>query len=415
MGTFSPELHHPKKFPTISQSLYLCSFHIMLFARLRRHLIQQRQQNRYRTRISLTRPQAAITQINNQEIYNFSSNDYLGFANHPTIIQALQKGATRWGVGAGAAHLVSGHTQVHEDLERALAQLTKRPRALLFNTGYMANLAVLSSLLEKGDTLMHDRLNHASLIDGGLLANCRFMRYQHVNMSHLSQRLTKAKGNILIASDGVFSMDGNIAPLNELATISQQHQATLMIDDAHGFGVLGAQGAGSLEKAQLNVEKVPILMGTLGKALGTTGAFIAGSEELIEYLIQFARPYIYTTALSPAMATASLSALELLDKDAWRRHYLTELILYFKKQAQQRGLPLLPSCTPIQPIIIGDNTRTMWLAKQLQNKGILVGAIRPPTVPKNSARLRITLSAAHQYEHIDLLLNTLALLWTQNP
>lgn len=383
----------------------------MIFERIRQRLTQQQQQYRYRRRTSLNKPQAAITEINNQKTYNFSSNDYLGFANHPTIIQALQKGATNWGVGAGAAHLVSGHSQIHEELEQALARLTKRPRALLFSTGYMANLAVLSSVLEKGDTLLHDRLNHASLIDGGLLANCRFMRYQHANMPHLLQRITKAKGHILIVSDGVFSMDGDIAPLKELAKISQQHQAALMIDDAHGFGVLGAHGAGSLESTQLGVEEVPILMGTLGKALGTAGAFVAGSEELIEYLIQFARPYIYTTASSPAMAAASLAALELLDKEAWRRHYLTKLIHYFRDQAQAWGLPLLPSSTPIQPIIIGDNARTMWLAQQLQKHGFLVGAIRPPTVPENSARLRITLTADHQYEQIDALLNTLALLY----
>lgn len=383
----------------------------MIHDRIRQRLTLQKEQHRYRTRYVLNRPQAAITQINQHAVYNFSSNDYLGFANHPLIIQALQQGATTWGVGAGAAHLVSGHTQAHEELEQALASLTKRPRALLFSTGYMANLAVISSLLEKGDTILHDRLNHASLIDGGLLANCRFMRYQHADMSHLKQRLARAKGQTLIVSDGVFSMDGDIAPLTELAQISLQHHATLMVDDAHGIGVLGLTGAGSVEACQLNVNEVPILMGTLGKALGTSGAFIAGSDELIEYLIQFARPYIYTTATPPAMAVASLTALELLDKEAWRRHHLNALISYFIEKAQQKELPLLPSYTPIQPIIVGDNERTTWLAQQLRERGFLVGAIRPPTVPEHSARLRITLSADHQPEYIDALIEALTSLW----
>lgn len=272
-------------------------------------------------------------------------------------------------------YLLSGHTQVHEELEQALARLTKRPRALLFSTGYMANLAVLSSLLEAGDTVIHDRLNHASLIDGGLLANCRFMRYQHANMLHLVQRLNRAKGHRLIASDGVFSMDGDVAPITDLAQISYKHGALLMIDDAHGIGVLGKHGAGSLEEANVTVKEVPILMGTLGKALGTSGAFVAGSEELIEYLIQFSRPYIYTTASSPAIAAASLAALELLD------------------------------------VVVGDNARTMWLAQQLRNQGFLVSAIRPPTVPEHSARLRITLTADHQPEQITALLNALVELW----
>lgn len=384
---------------------------LLMQHRIQQRLQQQHAHQRYRQRSLLTGPQSAQTTLGQQAVVNFSANDYLGLANHPKIIRALQQGAEKWGVGAGAAHLVSGHLSPHEDLEQALASLTNRPRALLFSTGYMANLAVISSLMEKTDTVLHDRLNHASLLDGGRLAGCRFLRYQHVDMDHLQQRLQRAKGKTLIVSDGVFSMDGDIAPLRELAHIAQQHQSLLMIDDAHGFGVLGQKGAGSIEEAALTTDKIPILMGTLGKALGTSGAFVAGDTALIEYLIQFARPYIYTTASSPALAYASLAALELLEQEAWRRQHLHALIQYFQSRAQHYALPVMPSRTPIQPIVIGDNAQTMRLAQALQAHGFLVGAIRPPTVPEGSARLRITLSAAHQPEHIDALLMTLQRLW----
>lgn len=379
----------------------------MILDRIQYRLLQQSQQQRTRERLRLKRPQAAMTQIGQTSIYNFSSNDYLGFANHPRLIQALSEGAKRWGVGAGAAHLVSGHTDVHHELEQRLAALTQRPRALLFNSGYMANLAVLSSLIEKSDTVIHDRLNHASLIDGTRLTGCKLLRYQHANMHHLQQRLQRKSGSTLIVSDGVFSMDGDIAPLSHLAQISQMHQACLMVDDAHGIGVLGPRGAGSVLHNGLTHCEVPILMGTLGKALGTSGAFVAGSEDLIEYLIQFARPYIYTTASSPALAYASIAALDLLEKEAWRRQHLHDLIHYFQKQAQEYGLEILPSHTPIQPLILKNNALTLQLAHALRQHGFLVGAIRPPTVPEHSARLRITLSADHQPEHIQALLQTL--------
>lgn len=378
-----------------------------MFNRIQQRLTHQKQKHRYRQRLCLEQAQAAFTRVAQQNLYNFSSNDYLGFANHPRLIQALQYGAQRWGVGSGAAHLVSGHSQIHEELERAIASFTQRPRALLFSTGYMANMATISSLVNKKDTVLHDRLNHASLIDGTRLAGSKFMRYQHADMHNLELRLQRAQGQKMVVSDGVFSMDGDIAPLSQLVQLCSHYQAFLMVDDAHGFGVLGAQGAGVLEETGLTVQQVPVLMGTLGKALGTSGAFIAGSEELIEYLIQFARPYIYTTAISPALAYASLIALELLDKEAWRRHHLQQLISYFQTQAIQFGLEVLPSRTPIQPILIKDNMSTMQLAYSLRQRGFLVGAIRPPTVPEHSARLRITLSADHQPKHIDALLNTL--------
>ncbi|GGE70169.1 8-amino-7-oxononanoate synthase [Paenalcaligenes hominis] len=383
-----------------------------MFDRIHQRLQRQTQQQRQRERLVLNAPPSGLTRIGHKELVNFSSNDYLGFAQHPAVVHALEVGAKRWGVGAGASHLVSGHSQIHEDLEQALAALTQRPRALLFSNGYMANLALISTLMEKDDTVLHDRLNHASLFDGTLLAGCRFLRYQHLDMTSLKQRLARAQGHCLIVTDGVFSMDGDTAPLRDLVQISRTHEAMLMVDDAHGIGVLGPHGAGLLEQEQLSVNEVPILMGTLGKALGTAGAFVAGSETLIEYLIQFARPYIYTTASSPAMAYATLTALELLEKEAWRRTHLKDLIHHFQSTATELGLTIQPSQTPIQPVVIGDNTTTLRVARALREHGFLVGAIRPPTVPEHTARLRITLCADHRPEHIIALLQTLSRLHT---
>lgn len=384
-----------------------------MFDRIQERLQAQAQTQRSRQRLTLDFPQAAITRVAHQELINFSSNDYLGFAHHPAVTQALAVGAKRWGAGSGASPLVSGHSQIHEELERTLAKLTRRPRALLFSNGYMANLALVSTLMAKTDTVLHDRLNHASLLDGTRLAGCRFMRYHHLDMKHLTQCLARAQGQRLIVTDGVFSMDGDTAPLKELVQISRRHHAVLMVDDAHGIGVLGAQGGGLIEQEQLEVEDVPILMGTLGKALGTAGAFVAGSEDLIEYLIQFARPYIYTTANSPALTYATLTAVELLEKEAWRRTRLKDLITHFRTTAAELGLSIQPSQTPIQPIVIGDNSTTVRLAHGLRAHGFLVGAIRPPTVPEQTARLRISLCADHQPEHITALLHTLSRLQNQ--
>ncbi|MEZ2720778.1 8-amino-7-oxononanoate synthase [Paenalcaligenes hominis] len=384
-----------------------------MFDRIQKRLQTQTQKQRSRQRLILNSPQAITTRVAHQELINFSSNDYLGFAHHPAVTQALAIGAKRWGAGSGASHLVSGHSQIHEELEQALAKLTQRPKALLFSNGYMANLAIISTLMEKNDTVLHDRLNHASLLDGTRLAGCRFMRYHHLDMTHLKQGLSRAHGHRLIVTDGVFSMDGDTAPLPELVQISRAHHAVLMVDDAHGLGVLGAQGAGLIEQEQLDVDDVPILVGTLGKALGTAGAFVAGSEELIEYLIQFARPYIYTTASSPALAYATLTAVELLEKEAWRRTRLKDLIKHFQTTAAELGLRTQASQTPIQPIVIGDNAATVRIAHVLRTQGFLVGAIRPPTVPEHTARLRISLCAEHQPEHITALLHTLSRLQSQ--
>lgn len=375
---------------------------------LAKRLAQQQAAQLYRRPVCLESPQGAQIRIQGREYLSFASNDYLGLANHPDVVAALQQGAATWGVGGGAAHLVTGHLLPHQQLEEALAHWTGRERALLFSSGYQANLAVISALLGSGDTLLHDRLNHASLLDAGRLSGARFSRYLHNDMDSLSTRLSRARGNTLIATDGVFSMDGDLAPLPDICRLAQQQDAWVMVDDAHGLGVLGKTGAGSLELFNLSSQEVPVLMGTLGKALGTSGAFIAGSHELIEALIQFARPYIYSTSSSPALACATLESLRIVQKEHWRRQHLQQLIALFRQGAQTLGLQLMPSTTAIQPILIGDSAQAMRLAQQLQEHGLWITAIRPPTVPKGSARLRITLSAAHSTAHIERLLETLA-------
>lgn len=364
--------------------------------------------NLYRQRPLLQSPQGPLVQVDGKAYLAFSSNDYLGLANHPKVVQALQQGAAQWGVGGGASHLVIGHSAPHHQLEEALAEFTGRPRALLMSSGYMANLAVITALVGKGDTVLHDRLNHASLLDGGLLSGARFSRYLHNDLDSLQQRLQRAQGNTLVVTDGVFSMDGDLAPLPELAAQAKAHGAWLMVDDAHGFGVLGHNGGGLVEQHGLSTEDVPVLVGTLGKSFGTAGAFVAGSEELIETLIQFARPYIYTTSSPPAVASATLTSLKLLQSEHWRREHLRQLIAQFRQSAQALGLQLMDSSTPIQPIIIGDSGQAMAVSARLREQGILVGAIRPPTVPAGSARLRVTLTAAHSAEQVQQLLDALA-------
>ncbi len=372
-------------------------------------LEQQRALNLYRTRRVLESPQGAEVVVEGRRYLSFCSNDYLGLANHPDVIGALQQGAAEYGVGSGAAHLVSGHSAAHHALEEELAAFTHRPRALLFSTGYMANLGVVSALAGRGDAVFEDRLNHASLIDAGLLSQARLRRYPHNDMEALERQVVGDRSTTrLIVSDGVFSMDGDIAPLPALAAIARRHNAGLMIDDAHGLGVLGAHGGGVVEHFGLGMDEVPILMGTLGKAFGTFGAFVAGSEELIETLIQHARTYIYTTALPPAIAQATRTSLRLVQEEGWRRTHLHSLIARFRAGAERLGLELPASLTPIQPLIIGDAGRALALSDALMQRGILISAIRPPTVPQGSARLRITLCAAHSEAQVDRLLDALA-------
>jgi len=371
-------------------------------------LAERRAADLYRQRPLLQTAQGPQVVVDGQPLLAFCNNDYLGLANHPEVIAAWRAGAERWGVGGGASHLVIGHSTPHHQLEEALAELTGRPRALLFSTGYMANLGAITALVGQGDTVLQDRLNHASLLDGGLLSRARFNRYLHNDAQSLASRLQRATGNTLVVTDGVFSMDGDLADLPALAATARAANAWLMVDDAHGLGTLGANGGGIVEHFGLGLDQVPVLIGTLGKACGTAGAFVAGSDDLIEALVQFARPYIYTTSQPPALACATLKSLQLLRDESWRREQLAALIRQFREGAEQIGLQLMDSQTPIQPILIGDSGRAVRLSQMLRERGLLVTAIRPPTVPAGSARLRVTLSAAHTEAQVQLLLNALA-------
>lgn len=379
--------------------------------RLRALLDERHATGLYRQSLTLESAQGPLVRFDGRQYLNFCSNDYLGLAAHPRIIASLRKAATIWGVGSGASHLVCGHSAPHRELEEALAEFTGRPRALLFSSGYAANTGALQALLEPGDTVLQDRLNHASLLDGGLHSGARFRRFAHNDCTALARRLARAEGPTLVAVDGVFSMDGDSAPLVQLAQLCSEHKAWLMVDDAHGFGVLGASGAGSVAAAGLDEAQVPILMATLGKALGTSGAFIAGSELLIEALVQSTRNYIYTTAMPPAIAAASVTALAVLREEAWRRDHLAQLIALFREGAQALGLPLMASASAIQPLLVGDAVQAMRLSERLREQGILISAIRPPTVAAGTSRLRITLSAAHDSAQVQRLLATLGDLW----
>ena len=371
-------------------------------------LAERRAADLYRQRPLLQSPQGPRVVVDGQPLLAFCSNDYLGLANHPDVIKAWREGAERWGVGGGASHLVVGHSSPHHALEEALAEFTGRPRALLFSTGYMANLGAVTALVGQGDSVLQDRLNHASLLDAGLLSGARFSRYLHNDAASLETRLAKAVGNTLVVTDGVFSMDGDLAELPRLAAVARAKGAWLLVDDAHGFGALGATGGGIVEHFGLGMDDVQVLVGTLGKGFGTAGAFVAGSEELIETLVQFARPYIYTTSQPPALACATLRSLQLLRSEHWRREHLASLITQFRHGAAQLGLTLMDSFTPIQPILVGDAGRALRLSQLLRERGLLVTAIRPPTVPAGSARLRVTLSAAHSSAQVQQLLNALA-------
>lgn len=379
------------------------------FSALPAALQQLQEQDLYRQRRLIESPQGTQVKVDGALKLNFCSNDYLGLANHPAVVQAFQQAANQWGVGSGAAHLVCGHSLEHHALEAELAAFTGRDRALLFSTGYMANLGVIAALVGRGDTVLEDRLCHASLLDGGLLSGARFKRYAHADVAHLQAVLTSSGlGRQLIVTDGVFSMDGDVAPLASLVAAAKAHDAWLMVDDAHGFGVLGATGAGIVEEAGFTQQEVPVLVGTLGKAFGTSGAFVVGSEDLIETLIQKARPYIYTTAIPAAIAAATRVSLRLLIAETWRRDKLVQLIQQFRAGAMQLGLQLLPSDTPIQPIVLGSSQHALAMSEQLYQRGFLVSAIRPPTVPQGSARLRVTFSAAHEPAQVEQLLDALA-------
>jgi len=347
-------------------------------------------------------------EIGGRRLLSFCSNDYLGLARHPQLIDALIRAAQEEGVGSASAHLICGHRAEHAELEEALAAWTGRERALLFSTGYMANLGVLQALLGRGDVCVQDKLNHACLLDGAKLSGAELKRYPHADVTAARRQLdTRPDAVALLATDGVFSMDGDVAPLRELAALCADAQATLMVDDAHGLGVLGPHGSGTVNAAGLGQHHVPVLMATLGKALGCAGAFVAGPAALIEGLLQFARPYIYSTAMPPALAAAALEAVQLAQTETWRRAKLAALITRFRRGAGELGLPLLTSSSAIQPLLLGSAAATLAAAQALEQRGLLVTAIRAPTVPAGQARLRITLSAAHETAHVDQLLGAL--------
>jgi 8-amino-7-oxononanoate synthase len=347
--------------------------------------------------------------VDGRTLLNFASNDYLGLAQHPALIEALQRAATQWGVGSTAAHLLGGHRQEHAALEEKLARWTGRERALLFSTGYMANLGAMQALLAEGDVCVQDKLNHASLIDAAKCCAADLKRYVHGDASSAARQLdTRPEAAALLVTDGVFSMDGDVAPLAELAALCKKQHAALMVDDAHGLGVLGADGAGSLDEAGVMAEEAPVLMATLGKALGTGGAFVAGSAVLIDGLVQFARTHVYTTALPPALASATSVAIDIARFEGWRRDKLARLIAHFRHGAVERGLELMQSRTPIQPVLVGASKPAVDVSQALEEEGFFVPAIRPPTVARGKARLRVVLTARHEESDVERLLNALA-------
>lgn len=378
-------------------------------AALEAELGARRKAGLLRQRVTLDGPQGVAVSLDGARRLSFCSNDYLALADHPDIKRTLIEAAGEHGVGSGASHLVTGHHRLHQQLEDAVATFCRRERALVFSTGYMANVGTISALIERGDAVFADRLVHASLIDGALLSGARLSRYAHASPADLDARLSKSRARRkLVVTDGVFSMDGDVAPLPELATVCARHGAWLMVDDAHGFGVLGEGGRGSVDDFGLSAADVPVLVGTFGKAFGTFGAFVAGDARLIEYLLQKARAYIYTTALPPALAAATLTALGLVAAEPWRLTQLRARVDQFRRGAADLGLPLMAAVTPIQPLVLGDPERVVAASGALARRRIHVTAIRPPTVPKGSARLRVTFSAGHTAAQVESLLEALA-------
>jgi 8-amino-7-oxononanoate synthase len=351
--------------------------------------------------------------VDGRALVDFSSNDYLGLAAHPALAAAMAECAARCGAGSGASHLISGHGHEHAALEDELAAFTGRPRALLFSTGYMANLGVVTALAGRGESVLFDRLSHASLLDAGRLSGARFRRYPHSDAIAARRLLAEASPQTtVLATDGVFSMDGDIAPLNALSEAARAHDAWLVVDDAHGIGVLGANGRGAVELADLNCEQVPVLVGTLGKAFGSFGAFVAGADDLIELLIQRARSYIYTTALPQPVAAATRAALRIAREETWRRERVLALTAHFRTAARQAGIPLADSATPIQPVPVGSAQAALTAQQALREAGFWVVAIRSPTVPAGAERLRITLTAGHQESQVDALIDALSRICT---
>ena len=372
----------------------------MIFQRLAEQLADIGRKGLLRRRFAREGAQGPRIVVDGREFLAFCSNDYLGLANHPRIVHAAVEAAERHGVGQAASHLLSGHSIVHERLEKALAQFVRMPRAMHFSTGYQANIGAITALAGPEDAVFSDELNHASLIDGARLSRARVVRYPHADLEALSEALAASEARTrLIVTDAVFSMDGDIAPVPALLDLCERHDALLVLDDAHGFGVLGRQGRGTAEHFGVRSPRI-VYVGTLGKAAGVSGAFVAGGEEVIETVLQRARTYIYTTA-APAMLCAAVEAsLELIREDEWRRERLRNLIDALRSALGDMGAARAASDTPIQPVVLGGNERALSAAAALRERGILVPAIRPPTVPEGTARLRISLSAAHSVHDV---------------
>lgn len=366
-------------------------------------------QGRLRSRRTIARRDGVRMELDGRWLTGFCSNDYLGLASQFEVGAALQDAVAREGTGSTASHLVCGHHALHEQLEREMAEWLGVPRALLFGSGFAANLAVQQALLEDEDVCVQDRLNHASLIDATRLAGCRLRRYPHLDPEGAMRQLRNARGGAaMLATDGVFSMDGDMAPMRALSLVARAQDALLYVDDAHGVGVLGPQGRGTVAEAGLGVAEVPLQLATLGKALGGYGAVVAGDADLIEHLAGAARPYLYTTALPPALAAATLAAVRLARRDDWRRARLQELVGQFRTGAGRLGLELMASSTPIQPVLCGAESTAMAMSAALEQAGFLVAAIRPPTVPEGRSRLRVTLSALHTPQQVNALLGAIA-------
>jgi 8-amino-7-oxononanoate synthase len=379
----------------------------MPFANFQSELRERESLGLLRKRRTLDTPQSPHIVVDGKSYLAFCSNDYLGLASHPQLVTALQQGAQQWGVGAGAAHLVSGHFAPHHELEQQLAAFVGKPAGLLFSTGYMANIGVVQALVGKGDTVFADKLNHASLNDAMLLSRAETKRYRHGDMAQLAQLLAQTKsGHKLVITDAVFSMDGDMAPLRELLALCEQHDAWLYVDDAHGFGVLGKQGRGSLAHFGIASTRV-IYMATLGKAAGVSGAFVAAERAVIDTLVNHAHSYVYTTATPPALSVALSQSLQLIAQGDALREHLQRLVAQLRDGLSDLPWQLMPSATAIQPLLIGNNQQALKLSEGLRERGIWVAAIRPPTVPQGTARLRITLSAAHSAADVAQLIGAL--------
>jgi 8-amino-7-oxononanoate synthase len=362
----------------------------------------------YRERRSINSAQGALIEIDGKQVLNFSSNDYLGFANNSELKDCMIDAINKYGIGSASSQLIVGHLTPHKNLEEKLSKFLKRDAALVFPTGYQANLAIASTLIDSNTVILQDKLNHASLIDSAMLSKGKLVRYRHNDIDHLKNLLEKHKqNNLVVMTDGVFSMDGDYAPVMEIAVLCKTYNALLIVDDAHGIGVLGNTGAGLLEELKLNQQQVPLLIGTFGKSFGASGAFISGSDLHVDAFIQKARTYIYTTALLPSVAATMINAIDLVIRGKHLRKNIQELVVYYKKQIKNENLNVSESMSHIQPLIIGNANKALAISKSLYEKNMLVTAIRPPTVPKDTSRLRISINATHTTNQIDRLVNAI--------